>query len=746
MKCPARPPRPRARIDAPSGCRENRTIHPATPTNRNSRFIGSHTIPRGPVSAGSAIGRAAALVLFGSAACDGISIRHDVDDSLYRSMGNRFPCVVAVMEGGGDVGSGVLVRSNLVLTAAHVATILDDGPGDDAVRFSSEEEFEVDSVWIHPWYVPAGVGPPTYDFAILSLRFGVADVEPAPLDSFHVANGSEVIWAGFGSFGNGQDGLEAGDGKLRAASNLVTLLDSQSIITTFDAPGSGSETDLEGTSVQGDSGGPMFFEYDGTARVVGISSYGSATNGLYGTTAVAGRISSASSWISAAIGSLPGPDCDRIAFPIVRSFGAVANEFRIEFATVGDPGNPDDSGTTGAYHSPRGAVAEPFLIAIHAVSREMITKANAEGDLGISMYDMTGYGGNVGTHPATGVSWNEAARFVNWLNTSSGYGPAYKFAAGPGEAGYDSNSNIELWNPGEAGYDPDNRYRSTRAAFFLPSENQWYKAAYYSGTGSTYYDYATQQDDPDAPVPVPGGTACGTAVYNQSSTTGPADIDDAGGPGHYGTVGQGGNIWEWMETAGDGINDLPSDNRTLRGGAFNYTLAGLDSSYGGTAFPPGYESYISFGFRVALVAESPARKFFDDTAAAAGLTGGDAEPCSTPFHDGVSNLMKYACNMNLAGPDRHTMAPGGTSGLPSGTFDETPGNVLLRFEYLRRKASGLIYSPQKSETLAEGSFGEMGGTRIVTDVDAEWERVVIEESFDPATTPRCFARLVITLP
>jgi len=61
------------------------------------------------------------------------------------------------------------------------------------------------------------------------------------------------------------------------------------------------------------------------------------------------------------------------------------------------------------------------------VSEDMITKANAEGSLGITK-DTRGV-----DKPATSVSWNEAARFVNWMNTSSGYSAAYKFTLQPGD-------------------------------------------------------------------------------------------------------------------------------------------------------------------------------------------------------------------------------------------------------------------------------------------------------------------------
>jgi hypothetical protein len=71
--------------------------------------------------------------------------------------------------------------------------------------------------------------------------------------------------------------------------------------------------------------------------------------------------------------------------------------------------------------------------------------------------------------PATGISWNEAARFTNWLNTSQGFSAVYKFSTQPGDPGDNANASIELWQPGDAGYDPDNLFRNRLAHYFLPS-------------------------------------------------------------------------------------------------------------------------------------------------------------------------------------------------------------------------------------------------------------------------------------
>jgi len=81
-----------------------------------------------------------------------------------------------------------------------------------------------------------------------------------------------------------------------------------------------------------------------------------------------------------------------------------------------------------------------------------------------------------------------------------------------------------------------------------------------------YYDYPTGSDS--APTPVYSGTLAGTAVYDRDISDGPADIASAGGLSPYGTMGQGGNVLEWMESASDGTNDSGSENRVWRGGAW----------------------------------------------------------------------------------------------------------------------------------------------------------------------------------
>ena len=142
------------------------------------------------------------------------------------------------------------------------------------------------------------------------------------------------------------------------------------------------------------------------------------------------------------------------------TFGSGGDLFDIDFVTIGNPGNAAD--TTGK-PNPAGSVGYTYRMGKHEISEDMIEKANTSGSLGITKR-------TVGVNkPATLVSWNEAARFVNWLNTSQGFTPAYKFDVQPGDGGYTSNANIELWRDGDAGYNPNNLFRNDQAHYFLPS-------------------------------------------------------------------------------------------------------------------------------------------------------------------------------------------------------------------------------------------------------------------------------------
>ena len=251
------------------------------------------------------------------------------------------------------------------------------------------------------------------------------------------------------------------------------------------------------------------------------------------------------------------------------TFGSGDNQFDIEFVTIGNPGNPADA--TGN-PNPAGSVDYVYRIGKYEVSRDMVEKATNAGELELTLHPMDFVTGSLGDGPrpdmpAAGVSWNEAARFVNWLNESEGHTAAYKFATQPGDGGYNSNENILLWEPADAGYDPANPFRNSQAEYFLPSVHEWYKAAFYDpdandGAGG-YWNFPTGRDS--VPTRVASGTDPGTAVWNQEHAQGPTDITLAGGLSPYGVMGQAGNVFEWEETESDLMNDNGSSDRGARG-------------------------------------------------------------------------------------------------------------------------------------------------------------------------------------
>jgi hypothetical protein len=151
-------------------------------------------------------------------------------------------------------------------------------------------------------------------------------------------------------------------------------------------------------------------------------------------------------------------------------------------------------------------------------------------------------------------------------------------------------------------------------------------------------------------------------------------------------------------------------------------------------------------FEKAVIINVIAVMEFFEWANSAGLSDADAdaEPGATPFNDGIENLLKYAFNLNAAGPDVRVLVVGGNVGLPTITWDSSGPQPVLRVEFLRRRGSGLIYTPQRSSEL--GVFVAMTGTPTVTFINAEWELVTVEESTPPTTTPSIFARVKVSLP
>jgi MYXO-CTERM domain-containing protein len=261
------------------------------------------------------------------------------------------------------------------------------------------------------------------------------------------------------------------------------------------------------------------------------------------------------------------------------TFGSGANTFTIDFVSIGNTNNASD--TTGF-----GAVPYHYRVGTYEISQDAIDKATASG-----MANVTA-GAWAGNQPAANINWYEAAAFVNWLNTSTGKQAAYDLTFSDGSWSMSLWSSEQAWQLGG-----ENLIRNKDAYYFLPSENEWYKAAYYNPDGSDYFLYPTGSNT--SPTAVASGTDADTAVYGMA-TSAPAIVDSTGGLSAYGTMGQGGNVWEWNETARE---NAPADHRVYRGGDWDNPETPLQSSFRTSVSADTQTSTI--GFRVASVEEGP---------------------------------------------------------------------------------------------------------------------------------------------
>lgn len=365
---------------------------------------------------------------------------------------------------------------------------------------------------------------------------------------------------------------------------------------------------------------------------------------------------------------------------ITNSFGSGTNGINLVFVKIGSPGNPNDPNCTlnGNYPANTvGGVSYSYNISKYEITQDSIAKANAQAQIGIILDNVV----SSPNRPATGISWNEAARFVNYLNTNKGFPPAYKFS------GTNPTSNIQVWLSTDDGYDASNPFRNKNAKFFLPRNNEWHKAAYYDPIQGRYFTYATGSDV--KPTAVSSGTNSGTSVYSQG-WSGPADVEYAGGTSPFGTVGQGGNVEEWLEdafyTPGPLLNNDPSKNRVVRGDHFKDSGSVMNSDYA-TGWAPTSESQLR-GFRVASTPE----RIFDITqttnapVTALNIALGASISVSSTYEDNVAN---FGPGKLIDGSSSETV---GAFWLAKGTADSVSGTLpaWIVFDLGREYSMGVI--------------------------------------------------------
>ena len=308
---------------------------------------------------------------------------------------------------------------------------------------------------------------------------------------------------------------------------------------------------------------------------------------------------------------------------------APAGAVSIDMVTVGNAGNgTDTSGRPNTFGF--GSVAYDYQIGKYNVTIGQYTEfLNAVAktdfhtssgplyapemgtDLNIAGISRTGSSGSytyslLGSpnRPITYVTWWSAAKFSNWMANGQPTG------AQTSQTTENGAYNVEgLWAYAVA-KNATNPNTGAAPTFFIPNENEWYKAAYYSpslndGAGG-YYAYATQSNTAPGNVV---GSATNQANYalgevfsvTQSATRDGSQnyLTDVGAftssGSFYGTFDQSGNVSQWNDL--DGLAPSGS-SRGLRGGFWgNFGPIDVSSSGSFLADPSYYGANV--GFRLA---------------------------------------------------------------------------------------------------------------------------------------------------
>ena len=308
-----------------------------------------------------------------------------------------------------------------------------------------------------------------------------------------------------------------------------------------------------------------------------------------------------------------------------------AHAVTIDLVPVGNAGNANDPATGDVY----GGVAYDYQIGKYSVTigqyaaflnavaatdtyslydANMTTNLNVAGiaQIGpsgsytysvIAPYGITPAGASSpGNRPITYVSWWDSARFANWMANGQPTGAQSSTTTENGAY------NLANWASGTApARNVINPNTGAAPTFHIPTENEWYKAAYYSpvlnsGSGG-YYTYATQSNATPGNVigsetnqanyewsgvysvtQVPGYSASQNFLTDVGAFTNSASF--------YGTFDQSGNVFEYNDLTG-----AASSSVGLRNGNWLYTATQLMSSHRNTATPSD-AGYLG-GFRLA---------------------------------------------------------------------------------------------------------------------------------------------------
>ncbi len=248
------------------------------------------------------------------------------------------------------------------------------------------------------------------------------------------------------------------------------------------------------------------------------------------------------------------------------------DDVNIETVTVGDPGNPADT----RYATPGyGAVNYTYQIGTYEVTvRQYAAYLNAIAQTDthklfpedhMDPYHGRSAGGDIqragepgsytysvdpkwADRPITYMEWRSAARFANWLHNGQ--------PAGAQDLSTTEDGAYYIKNVSSSSQEAATITRKPDAIWAIPTEDEWYKAAYYDPAkpgGAGYWDYPTRSDLLPSNVFDPAGTNHANFENQNRYTIGAPYFRTevgafAGSPSAYGTFDQGGNANEWNET------------------------------------------------------------------------------------------------------------------------------------------------------------------------------------------------------
>lgn len=279
---------------------------------------------------------------------------------------------------------------------------------------------------------------------------------------------------------------------------------------------------------------------------------------------------------------------------------ATAATVTIDWVDVADPDNACDPQDEGCF----GAVSAFYRIAETEVTNaqyvEFLNAVAASDPNGLYNPLManagSGFGGinrsgSAGSYsyaaapgsedlPVNHVSFYDALRFANWMHNGQLSGAQDATTTEDGAYTFTGTTSVGGRNAG--------------ASIFLPTENEWYKAAYYDVGSASYFDFPAGSDATTtcaAPGATPNTANCGNVV---------GDLTDVGSYtgslGPNGTLDQGGNVWEWLETT-----YVSGAFHAQRGGSFDFVAADLGAGVQRLGTPTDQVEFV--GFRVAMVPE-----------------------------------------------------------------------------------------------------------------------------------------------